>query len=146
MKKIILLFLLFSTFISSCVDKSDPETTLRTFINFRFDGEGKKDKAIDLTTGELRTMLEGLKGEESKNFWGLKNQAKRNIKINIKNCEKEICYLTYTLSYRQKSEQPKSDYNIETKKIAKLEKIENNWLISDVSEVKTFIDSKVELK
>ena len=147
MRKIIGFFLLF-TFISGCVDKSDPEATLRNFINFRFDGAGKKDKAISLTTGELKKMLMDLSDEDSKKFWGVTNLAKNKLKINVKNCEQKdtVCYLTYTLSYKQKSDQPKSDYNIETKKIAKLEKIEKSWLISDVSEVKSYIDSKTEIQ
>lgn len=147
MRKLVSLFLLL-TIISACVDKSDPEITLRNFINFRFEGSGKKDKAISLTTGELKKMLMDFSEEDSKKFWGVTNLAKNKIKINVKNCEQKetVCYLTYTLSYKQKSDQPKSDYNIETKKIAKLEKIEKDWLISDVSEVKSFIDSKTEIQ
>lgn len=144
--KIIISLLMVLTLFTSCRTKNDPESVLRSFVNLRFDGPGAREKIIKLTTGDLRELLEELKGEESKRFWDLDKHKKGNFKINIKNCQEKVCYYTYTMSYKQQSQNPESDYDIETKKIAKIEMVDKKWLISDVSEVKTFIDSKVELK
>jgi len=128
-----------------CSKDSTPELVLKEFIQYRFEsGQSKKD-ILEMTTGQIHQKISKMSEEDLKNFINVKDLKKRRLKILVKNCEEEICYLTYVLRYVQGSEIPK-DFTIEVKKIAQINKVDKKWLLSEVSNIKTYIEAKKELK
>ncbi len=128
-----------------CNKESTPESALEEFINYRFESNQNKDEILEMTTGALNEKLSSMSEEELEKFVDVKDLSKRKLKVLIKNCEADTCYLTYVLGYVQGSATPK-DFNVEVKKIAQVNKVEDKWLLADVSNVKTYIESKKELK
>ncbi|MBC99627.1 MAG: hypothetical protein CME63_17920 [Halobacteriovoraceae bacterium] len=141
--KILSVFLLL--FMFSCNKESTPESALEDFINYRFESGQSKEDILEMTTGPLYEKLNSLTEEELQKFTDVKDLSKRRLKVLIKNCEEDTCYLTYVLRYVKGNETPR-DYSVEVKKIAQVNKVEEKWLLSDVSNVKTYIESKKELK
>lgn len=141
--KILSVFLLL--FMISCNKESTPESALEDFINYRFESGQSKEDILEMTTGPLYEKLSSLTEEELQKFTDVKDLSKRKLKVLIKNCEEDTCYLTYVLRYVKGNETPR-DYSVEVKKIAQVNKVEEKWLLSDVSNVKTYIESKKELK
>ena len=141
--KILSVFLLL--FMISCNKESTPESALEDFINYRFESGQSKEDILEMTTGPLYEKLNSLTEEELQKFTDVKDLSKRRLKVLIKNCEEDTCYLTYILRYVKGNETPR-DYSVEVKKIAQVNKVEEKWLLSDVSNVKTYIESKKELK
>lgn len=141
--KILSVFLLL--FMISCNKESTPESALEDFINYRFESGQSKEDILEMTTGPLYEKLNSLTEEELQKFTDVKDLTKRRLKVLIKNCEEDTCYLTYVLRYVKGNETPR-DYSVEVKKIAQVNKVEEKWLLSDVSNVKTYIESKKELK
>ena len=106
--------------------------------------------------------------EDFSNFIHTNKLLKRSFKILFKKCEKvvyeqsgkdkikngmekDICYITYTVGFdrydkRLDEDNAKRNYLIEVKKIATLEKISNKWMISDINNIKTYIDSKKDFR
>jgi len=98
-----------------------------------------------MTTGPIHEKISEMSEEDLEKFLDVKDLKKRKLKVLIKNCEEEICYLTYVLKYVQGADIPK-DFTVEVKKIAQINKVDKKWLLADVSNVKTFIEAKKELK
>lgn len=142
MKKLTFIFL--ALLIASCSKESTPELALREFVDYRFEPGQSREKLLDLSTGELHERIESMTDKELEELVNVKDLKKRNLKVLIKNCDEQICYLTYVLRYVKGEEAPK-DFSIEVKKIAQVNKVEEKWLLSDVSNVKTYIESKKEL-
>ena len=130
---------------AGCNKESTPESALEDFINYRFENGQSREDILEMTTGVLNEKLSAMSEEDLNKFTDVKNLSKRRLKVLIKNCEEDTCYLTYVLRYVQGKEAPR-DYSVEVKKIAQVNKVEEKWLLSDVSNVKTYIESKKELK
>ncbi len=128
-----------------CTKESTPETALEDFINYRFQSSQSKEDILEMTTGPLYDKLNDMSEEDLEKFIDVKDLKKRRLKVLIKNCEADTCYLTYVLRYVKGAENPK-DYSVEVKKIAQVNKVEEKWLLADVSNVKTYIEAKKELK
>lgn len=143
MNKLMIVALFFSFL--SCTKESTPESALKDFISYRFDSGQGRDSLLKMTTGSLNSKIENMPEEDLRKFIDVKDLKKRKLKILIKNCEDETCYLTYILRYVKGEKIPK-DFAIEVKKIAQVNKVKEKWLLSDVSNIKTFIDAKRELK
>jgi hypothetical protein len=141
----ILSILLSVLFLFGCNKKSTPETALEDFINYRFESGQSREDILEMTTGVLSEKIGSMTEEDLKKFLDVENLSKRRLKVLIKNCEESTCYLTYVLRYVQGKENPK-DYSVEVKKIAQVNKVEEKWLLADVTSVKTFIEAKKELK
>jgi len=141
-KTIILLFLLF---LGACTKKSTPENALADFINYRFTGGQEKGDLLEMTEGPLKEKIESLEEKALASFLNAKELKKRKLKVLIKSCEEERCYLTYVLNYSQGTESPK-EFGVEVKKIAQLERFDKTWKITDVSNVKTYIEGRKDLK
>ncbi|MCP4913698.1 MAG: hypothetical protein GY909_11335 [Oligoflexia bacterium] len=141
MKYLLLLVLIFSV---SCNTKKSPEATLQEFVNYRFKDSQSRDDMLDLVTGKVADRIRTMSEEDFKKFVETQTLSKRKFKVNIKNCEKigkrDICYLTYTVGYKDSLSD--SSYRVETRKIATLENIDKEWRIADVNNVKTAIDTQ----
>ena len=82
--------------------------------------------------------------EDFKKFLDVKDLKSRKLTVLVKNCEEASCFLTYVLRYSQGKENPK-EFGVEVKKIAKIEKVEKSWKLAEISNLKTYIDSKKSL-
>lgn len=137
------LFLLFGLAIG-CTKKSTPEKTLKDYIDYRFSSGQDKEDLLEMTTGPLQEKISEMEEDDLKKFLEVDKLQKKKLKILLKNCQETECSLTYILSYSQGESRPK-DFGIEVKKIAQLLKIENSWKLSDVSNVKTYIEAQKNL-
>ncbi|MCF8058028.1 MAG: hypothetical protein K9K67_01930 [Bacteriovoracaceae bacterium] len=138
-------YLIFLLLIISCTKKSTPEKALKEFIEYRFSQGQDKEDLLEMTTGSLNSRIEDMEGEDLTAFLKAEALQKRRLKVLLKNCEDTKCFLTYILTYSQGSGNPK-DFGIEVKKIAQLEKVGETWKLSDVSNVKTYIEAHKDLE
>jgi len=142
MNKIFAIFLVIA--FASCTKKSTPEKVLNDFVNYRFNTSQSKDELLEMTTGELYERINSMEGKDLEEFLNVKDLKKRKLKVLLKNCEENECFLTYVLRYGQGAANPK-DFGIEVKKIAKVEREGQTWKVAEVSNVKTYIEAKKEL-
>lgn len=124
----------------SCQKESSPEGALNKLVSTRFSSSSRSD-VMEVVTGKLKEQLESMDDEKIKHFLDSEGLKKRKLKITLKNCEKEKCFLTYILKYNDSRPQG-SKFEVEVKKIAQIEKVENTWLVSDINNLKTYIESK----
>ncbi len=144
MKKNLFLFMVICSVFIGCTKKSTPEKTLRDYVEYRFSSGQDRDDLLEMTTGALYDRLAEMEEKDLESFLEVDKLKKKRLKVLLKNCQPQECSLTYILSYSQGEGQPK-DFGIEVKKIAQLIKIENSWKISDVSNVKTYIEAQKNL-
>lgn len=124
----------------SCQKESSPEGALNKLISTRFSSSSRSD-VMEVVTGNLKAQLESMDDEKIEHFLDSEGLKKRKLKITLKNCEKDKCFLTYILKYNDSRPQG-SKFEIEVKKIAQIEKIDETWFVSDINNLKTYIDSK----
>lgn len=142
MFKFICILALLTSF--SCTKKSTPEGALKSFIEYRFDSSQSRDDLLDMTSGLLNENISAMNDEDLKKFLNVKDLKRRRLTVLVKSCEPTSCFLTYVLRYSQGSEKPK-EFGVEVKKIAKIVKLGETWKISEISNIKTYIDSKKSL-
>jgi hypothetical protein len=129
----------------SCTKKSSSEDVLKGYVKYRFSPAQSKDVLLEKTTGTLKDRISTMTEDEFKSFVSMGKFKMRKFVINLKRCSDDQCFITYTLSYDQYQDGQRK-YENEVKKIAEIRKQEDGWKIADVSNVKTYIDSKEELK
>ena len=129
-------------FFQPCTKKNyGPEATLRDYVNYRFGKNQSKEKLLQKTTGELYQDLSNL-SEEALNALVDSDIYKRgSLKINLKKCSQTRCHITYTLKVLKK-ESGQNDFEIEVKKIARLDLEGEQWKISKISELKSYFGTK----
>ena len=135
-KKIIILFLVYS-----CVSSEGPEQALKKFVNYRFSSNQNREKLLEMSAGNLKAQIEVLDEESFNKVYKEQNLKLKKYKINLKNCSEETCSITYTLSFSTLKGKDET-FRSEVKKIAEMVKIEGSWKVIDVTNVKTYIDSK----
>ena len=133
--KLLLVFLL----VFGCSKSESPEEKLQEFVDYRFQTNQSKDKLLSYLTGKLHSAIESMSEEEFGKFIENLKYKKKKFKIVLKKCSDEKCFITYVLSYTQPV--PKNpDFEVEVKKIAEMERVEDQWKISNVSNVKSYIE------
>lgn len=145
MKMYVFTLLVFSFLFSSCTKKSNSEDVLKGYVKYRFSPAQSKEVLLEKTTGSLKERISTMSEDEFKDFVSMEKFKMRKFVINLKRCSDDQCFITYTLSYDQYQEGERK-YENEVKKIAEIRKQEDGWKIADVSNVKTYIDSKEEIK
>lgn len=145
MKKYVYSILCVLLISSSCTKKSSSEDVLKGYVKYRFSPAQSKDVLLEKTTGSLKDRISAMTEDEFKDFVSMEKFKMRKFVINLKRCSDDQCFITYTLSYDQYQDGQRK-YENEVKKIAEIRKQEDGWKIADVSNVKTYIDSKEELK
>jgi hypothetical protein len=145
MKVCFFIGLSFLLIFTSCTKKTNSEDVLKGYVKYRFSPTQSKDVLLDKTTGSLNERITAMTEEEFKEFVSMEKFKMRKFVINLKRCSDDQCFITYTLSYDQYQDGQRT-YETEVKKIAEIRKVEETWKIADVSNVKTYIDSKEELK
>lgn len=132
--------------LASCFDRIDsPEAALRDFVDIRLEKVVSKDAIVERTTGKLKSSLEAMTEEEFSKFSDLRAFKRDTFKVLSKNCQEKRCYLTYSLGYHQDVE-GKRTWNSEVKKIAEVQSVEGKWLISDVSNLKTYHEASLPIE
>lgn len=137
MKKFILLCLLI---IASCTKKEGPEEVLKKYVDYRFSANQTREGASEMLTGELKKKLLEMSEEELKIYLQSENLKKKSIQIESSNCAGVSCSIVYILKYERK-DKDRDPYLVENKKEALLNKEDQAWKISDVKNIKTFIES-----
>jgi hypothetical protein len=96
-----------------------------------------RDFILGQVTGKMKQSLENISDEEFTKFADLRNVKRDSFKVLSKSCQGKICYLTYSVSY-QTVDNDKATFTSEVKKIAEIVNENGNWLIADVSNIKTY--------
>lgn len=138
--KFLLLSSLMFLILSSCTKKQAPEDVLRKYVDYRFSASQTRDGAIEMLTGDLKEKLKSLTEEELKIFLNSANMTKKSLSIQSSNCTGDKCKVVYILKY-EKSDAGKKPYLVENKKEAVLAKEDDSWKVSEVSNIKTYIES-----
>ncbi len=127
-----------------CTKKNDPENALLDYVNYRFEKSQGRDKLLDMTSGELNLSIQQMTDEEFQKFSDVAKYRRGNFNVSLKKCTDDTCFITYTLKYDM-MEQDVKTLSAEIKKVAKLVREGQVWKIADVSNVKTYFDSKQPL-
>ncbi|MDC1175014.1 hypothetical protein OAT67_06450 [Bacteriovoracaceae bacterium] len=137
MKKI---YYILMVLLVACNSNKTPETTLKEFVNYRFKSGQSRSDILKMVTGTVEERISNMTDEEFEKFTEVESLQRKKFKVNIKNCEAEKCFLTYTVGYSDNLTD--SSYAVEARKIATLLKEGKVWKIADVNNVKTAIDTK----
>lgn len=147
MKRLNQIFILALVIVFSCNKKSenDPETTIREYINYRFEPNQTKEGLVRFLDDEMKENIQELSEKDFEDFVNIDGLRKKKLSFIISKCEKQSCYITYTLSYEKYDNEIKM-FEVEVRKIAEVKKSENeSWKISSISNVKSFIDIKTDI-
>lgn len=124
----------------NCSKKFGPEGILKKYIENRFEQNPSKDELLSTLTGKMFAELDGLSDEDFQKFYTNVKYKKRKFKILRKRCTGNQCFITYYIAYLDYSESKKG-VKTEVKKIAELSKIDDDWKIADVSNIKTYFEA-----
>ncbi len=136
--------IVFLVILASCTKKRSAEDVLSNFVKYRFKSAQNKADLLEKTTGVLHQRIADMDETSFKQFAKNKHLKMRKYRINLARCSEAACFITYTLSYDHSGKVGRK-YETEVKKIAELKKEEGHWRIADVSNIKTYIDSKIPL-
>ena len=122
----------------SCVKENlNPVDALKSFVESRMEAVVTRDFVLKRVTGKMKQSLENITDEEFAKFADLRNVKKNSFKSLSKSCQEKVCFITYTVSYRTEVDD-KTVFTSEVKKIAEVVQEQGQWLISDVSNIKTY--------
>ena len=127
-------------FLTACNSQKSPEEVLQKYINLRIDHNQSRDALTPYLTGEMLKGVLALSEEDYDKFSKNTNIKKKRFKINLKRCNDQKCYLTYTFKYTG-PRKGNDDYIMSVKKIAEVVKVEDKWKISKVSDLKSHLES-----
>lgn len=131
----------FFILLTSCLeDSKEPEAALKDFIDMRMGNVVTRTSLNDKLTGKMKEQLVKISDEDFLQFADLRNMEKDSFKVLSKSCQGENCSITYSISYKTK-QNDKNVFSSEVKKIAELSLVSGNWLIADVTNIKTYHES-----
>ncbi len=139
-----LLIVLLALVLSGCFKEKGAEETLRSFVEERFKGNLDHNEIGEYLSGTLKSSIMAMNETEFTNYSDLSKYKKKKFKITHSNCSVEKCFITYLISYDQFRDSKKS-FRVDNKKIAEMVKLEESWKIENVTNVKTYIESKEAL-
>jgi hypothetical protein len=128
-------------FIVGCSKSAQsPEELLTNILEERQKGPLSREFVMDHTTGELRDNFKEIPAEQFPLivFGGKHSNGK--LKVLRKNCNGDKCILTYLVSFDTKL--TGAEFSSSVKKIAQIIKEDGEWLLSDVTNVKTYHEAK----
>ncbi len=136
MKSLLVLFIF-----AGCFNNADtPEAAIVDFVNASLDKVVSKSDVLDRTTGKMKLSIESMTDSEFESYANLKDFKKESLKIISKSCQEKKCYVTYSVGYKQ-LKGSKTGWMSEIKKIAEVLRVDGKWLISDVTNIKTYHES-----
>ena len=138
MRWVVIVFL-----VASCTQKMSAEGRLRGYLKLRLKGDYEREEIVDFLSGEMREDIAKMSAEDFQWFRSLNIEKVKNLKILNKNCKEDICFLTYTFRYSKEAfdstQSHKKDVEVEIKKVAKLEYLEEQWKITAIDNTKSFV-------
>lgn len=134
MKLILPLLLLL---VSCMQDNLSPESALKSYMEGRMGTVVTRDFVLDRVTGKMKQSFENMSEEDFVKSADMRNVKKDSFKILSKSCQEKKCFITYSVGY-QTTDDNKTTFSSEVKKIAELVSEDSRWLISDVSNIKTY--------
>ena len=132
-------------FSSGCKREVDPEVFLINAIEQLIETKQSKEYLLSISTGELLEHIKNSPTEEIEKYLDLSNYKKRKVKINHKECINDKCSINYSLAFDIKSPQGMVNTEAEVRKLAELVRIDGGWKLSDITNIKTFYNSKEAL-
>ena len=134
-------FIYISFSLSSCfVRKEKPEDVLRNFIGQQFSGNISKNYLLKKTMGDLYKEYNEISDDTFRKIYIDTKYKKRKFKIHFKRCNKNKCYITYSINYTIIKSRA-GEAEVEVKKIATLMKVgESLWKISNITNIKTYLE------
>lgn len=140
------ILLLAISLLTSCTKTNDPEIALKEYVDLRFSNENiSRNDVLKRTSGTLQQQISNMSDDEFTKFQ-TKNLKKRAFRILSTKCAKDECFVTYSIKYDTFDNSDGKVFTSEIKKIAQLQKENNEWKIVDVNNIKTFHDSKKALE
>lgn len=118
-------------------DNLSPESALKSYMDGRIGTVVTRDFILERVTGKMKAAFETMSEEEFNKSADMRNIKKDSFKILSKSCQEKKCFLTYSVAYQTK-ESEKTAFTTEVKKIAEVVSEGGKWLISDVSNIKTY--------
>ncbi len=139
--RLISLFLL-CVFFASCDSKPQgPHETLARFVDYRFSQSQTKEGLLHFMTAKASEEISAMSEENLAALFKVDNYRKRNFKVITEKCTEDKCFMTYTLEYDVLAANNTREFVAEVKKIAELQKINQEWKVANIDNIKTFIDS-----
>lgn len=135
----------FFVLLSCTKGPTTPEGLLEMYIQDITTKKVNKEYFEKYTSGKLWDSVAELSEEEFTKFVNLKKINNPSVEITNKSCAKDDCTLTYIVKYALIGENNK-EFTSEVKKIATLKQFDGNWKILEVTNIKTFVDSKTPIE
>jgi hypothetical protein len=136
MKFLLVLFLL-PLLVLSCRQNKGPEDSLRDYIKYAVSGNVSQDGFLERSAGELLAQLEMMDPDEFKEYSQEMSHIDSNrVRVNSSNCQEDRCSITYTVSYKAKSDE-KEIFSVEVRKNAELLRSEGVWKLSSINNIKS---------
>lgn len=137
MKYLILLLLL----IGCSKDFSKPDEMVTHYFSEITSKKVSRDFFSKYTTGNLEESILGMSDDEFELFTTSNLAQRVSINITNENCLGNICNLTVILKYST-TNQDNERVDSEIKKIVELERVEEYWKVSKMSNIRTFHEGK----
>lgn len=141
------LLILSMIFLFGCNNQNDPEEVLRTYVKYRFTSSQTKTGVLKYFRGKKYEEISNLSDGDFKILLDKSRYLFKSLKVLNKRCTEaqDKCFLTYLLKYSKKGD-TQGDFLLEVKKIVEMTYIDSTWKIEDITELKTFIESKDEIR
>ncbi len=128
-----------------CESEKDPEGVLRGYIDYSFNSGKDRAKYLDWLGEELYEKIKNMSDEEFEDFSNMERFKRKRFRVLQKNCDGELCNITYLITYLQYDENKKADFSVEVRKIGELKKLDGKWKIISVNNIKTYIEAENEI-
>ena len=143
--KLVFLSMFLVMFISCDKGAKTPEGLLKMYVNdLTSNASISKDYFEKYTTGKLWESVVDLDEESFKKFISMSKVKNAKVQVSNKNCVASQCTLSYIVKY-DTVEESKKTFKSEVKKVAILVQEGEFWKISEVSNIKTFIEASVPI-
>lgn len=126
------------TLITSCTGAKSPKALLENVLSKRQNDSLTQEYMLDVTHGPLRDEIATMSKEDYNSYSSDLGITQGRYKILSENCESDTkCTVTYILTYKS-TENDNKVFASEVKKVATLEKIDGDWKLLDMSNIKTY--------
>lgn len=129
--------------LSSCLsqDNLSPESALKGYMEGRMGSVVTREFVLERVTGKMKQSFENMSDEDFSKSADMRNVKKDSFKILSKSCQEKKCFITYSVAYSTENQDDKVTFTSEVKKIAEVVSEDGKWLITDVSNIKTYHES-----
>lgn len=130
------------TLVVSCTKGAKtPEGLVKLYIEKMTSNKISKSFFEEFSTGELKEKVAAMSSDDFDKYKNVANIESVKVKILSTNCRDNTCSVKYIVSYDVYTETKKS-FSTDVKKLAKVVKEGETWKLADITNLKTFHDSK----